>query len=964
MAAPVITDSLLRITSATTFAPYSIRQLGGTLEVTGGKVLAGSQLYMAGGSTTIDANGTIDLTGHVVFGSTGAINGTIAASNSNARAVSIGSGSLLVNGGVVNGGTGQAGGNGGAVYLGVDGGGTPATLTVQSSGANAGVVTNTYTHVGSDPTSFGVLTLNGNGTAGGATWTDEIDPGQAASLTTGYMLVGFDNQSTLFGTLTPPPFSGTAAVLVENGATLTEQSNAIVGQGVDSAGSVQVVNALWNIGTGPQGGFLTVGDPATSSGTLEVDGGGTVAVSHGGTFVVNGSTFTGSSINVGLSAASTGTITVQNGGLVTDAAGMNVGDAGQGLVRLLNGGSIQLTGTNGISVGTSASGVGTLLVSGVDPRGGGALRITFNANARGISAGVSGHGTVDVESGGTIQLTGTGGFGVGQSANAIGVVIVNGPSALPTLGATSSGVGIAQGSASTGTVTVENGGTISLNGTATNGGIGIGQASNAQGALDIESGGTLLMDSAGNINVGQSAGATGLLVVNGANALLNVGNASGGLTVGLSGSGTLDVKAGGHISYNGTKGISLGLNAGASGVAIISGGTLTVNGTPVASKPAGVPRVNAGGTLELAGAVLNAARTTVTDDMTPAGTYTVNNSVVDVTFADGSGVPRLDDIAGFAGTVTAFQHGDPFVISGGTLSGLAVTNTNTLTFADSGLGAGAGGIDHLRLAGERVRLHHRQRRHAAGGLLRGGDADRDRDRAGGGGRFARGRSRDHARWRPRDRGGHAAGVDGDVGRGRPDGHGGRTRRERGDLGVRRDIGRGRSDSRERRTGRADCVDWATERELRAASEAGSRVAGPGARGGARSRPAGAGFVSAPDHAFYVNGVLVPVKLPINGTSIAQVRRPAVTYYHVELQRHAVILAEGSPVESYLDSGDRANFNKDVEPVRLFPDFAARLAADTALVWETRGAAKLVMTGEALTAARRMVMDQRHPRWRA
>ena len=73
---------------------------------------------------------------------------------------------------------------------------------------------------------------------------------------------------------------------------------------------------------------------------------------------------------------------------------------------------------------------------------------------------------------------------------------------------------------------------------------------------------------------------------------------------------------------------------------VLGGGTLTVNGTPVASKPAGVPRVNAGGTLELAGAVLNAARTTVTDDTTPAGTYTVNDSVVDVTTARQSGCSR------------------------------------------------------------------------------------------------------------------------------------------------------------------------------------------------------------------------------------------------------------------------------------------------------------------------------------
>jgi hypothetical protein len=116
----------------------------------------------------------------------------------------------------------------------------------------------------------------------------------------------------------------------------------------------------------------------------------------------------------------------------------------------------------------------------------------------------------------------------------------------------------------------------------------------------------------------------------------------------------------------------------------------------------------------------------------------------------------------------------------------------------------------------------------------------------------------------------------------------------------------------------------------------------------------------PDHAVFVNDALVPVKLLINGTSIAQVRRDNVRYFHVELPRHAVILAEGLPVESYLDTGDRANFRDAANAIRLFPDFAA---PETALLWETLGAAPLVMTGPALETARRMVSerhDQRLP----
>jgi hypothetical protein len=43
-------------------------------------------------------------------------------------------------------------------------------------------------------------------------------------------------------------------------------------------------------------------------------------------------------------------------------------------------------------------------------------------------------------------------------------------------------------------------------------------------------------------------------------------------------------------------------------------------------------------------------------------------------------------------------------------------------------------------------------------------------------------------------------------------------------------------------------------------------------------------------------------------------------------------------------------------VRLFPDFAASLAPDAALAWETRGVAPLVVAGEKLTEIRREVMD--------
>ena len=116
----------------------------------------------------------------------------------------------------------------------------------------------------------------------------------------------------------------------------------------------------------------------------------------------------------------------------------------------------------------------------------------------------------------------------------------------------------------------------------------------------------------------------------------------------------------------------------------------------------------------------------------------------------------------------------------------------------------------------------------------------------------------------------------------------------------------------------------------------------------------------PDHAIFVRDVLVPVKMLINGTSIVQVERPTVTYFHVEVSHHAVILAEGLTVESYLDIGNRSNF-ADAGTIRLFPDFAALPTPDATMAWETRGAAPLVMAGAKLAVARQMVVDGSPPR---
>jgi hypothetical protein len=77
----------------------------------------------------------------------------------------------------------------------------------------------------------------------------------------------------------------------------------------------------------------------------------------------------------------------------------------------------------------------------------------------------------------------------------------------------------------------------------------------------------------------------------------------------------------------------------------------------------------------------------------------------------------------------------------------------------------------------------------------------------------------------------------------------------------------------------------------------------------------------PDHAVLFDGVLIPARRLVNGASIrrdAQCRE--VTYFHVELETHDILLAEALPAESYLDTGNRWTFENADTPLILHPDF--------------------------------------------
>jgi hypothetical protein len=102
----------------------------------------------------------------------------------------------------------------------------------------------------------------------------------------------------------------------------------------------------------------------------------------------------------------------------------------------------------------------------------------------------------------------------------------------------------------------------------------------------------------------------------------------------------------------------------------------------------------------------------------------------------------------------------------------------------------------------------------------------------------------------------------------------------------------------------------------------------------------------PEHAVFVDGVLIPIRTLVNGRSIRQEAVAFVHYFHVELPAHDVILAEGLPAESYLDTGSRGAFANG-GPERVVPaGYAQR-------VWEAQGCAPHITHGpiHARVAAR-------------
>jgi hypothetical protein len=107
------------------------------------------------------------------------------------------------------------------------------------------------------------------------------------------------------------------------------------------------------------------------------------------------------------------------------------------------------------------------------------------------------------------------------------------------------------------------------------------------------------------------------------------------------------------------------------------------------------------------------------------------------------------------------------------------------------------------------------------------------------------------------------------------------------------------------------------------------------------------LVLSPGHAVFVDGVLIPAHALINGATVVQEAVERVRYFHIELDAHDVLLAEGLPCESYLDDGNRTTFGNS-------PEFTALHGRLDPKSWE-HACAPMVAGGPQLAEVQRRLL---------
>lgn len=395
-----------------------------------------------------------------------------------------------------------------------------STLTLTNSTFNTGVA-----NIGESGGSTATTTLNG-----------------ASSMTSGDTNIGINN--TANGTL-----------LINGTSTYTSNNRLLIGNNTGATGTVIISNSgtlnkpggflsIGSNGTGTltvkdsgkvtSAGAFNVGDVGTSSGTLSVEGGGSV--------IVTGNVFVGKN-------GTTGALNMSGTSTMTSVQTNIAGDSGSHGTMDLTGSSV-FTSSDRLQVGPGAGSVGSVIIENsaklvvnsfvsVGYNGGGTMTIKNNGtftNNDDFSVNENGDipAIVTVQDSGTLSAEGT--LWVGRNAGRVGTLNISGTATVSTTGA--GGMVVTSGGGAVGTVNLD-GGKLAVRkvsdggGTSTfnfNGGVlqaGSGANAAFMGGLDnvnVKAGGALIDSNGNNIIV---------------NAALLDGGTGGGLT--KSGAGTLTI---------------------------------------------------------------------------------------------------------------------------------------------------------------------------------------------------------------------------------------------------------------------------------------------------------------------------------------------------------------------------------------------------------------------------------------
>ena len=315
-----------------------------------------------------------------------------------------------------------------------------------------------------------------------------------------------------------------------------------------------------------------IGGTAGTSGAVEVNGGGTWALSFNllvgslgtGTLeIAGGGTVNNDRGNIGAGTTGVGFVTVDGAGSAwTNSDFLFVGFDGQGTLDITGGGAV---GNTSAAIGRNTGSIGTVNVDGA-----GSTWISSGS----LEVGEAGNGTLNITGGGAVTANGV--IDIGYATGAIGLVTVDGENSSLTANDT-----LLVGGQGTGTLDISDGGVVENTfgglgsdaggaGTVTVDGPDATWTNSEQLFVGLAGDGTLRITDGGAVAntdgfVGYSAGGTGAVAVSGTGSTWT----GSSLVLGNEGTGTLTVADAGEVEVNG--------GAGTVTVASALGSTGTVN---------------------------------------------------------------------------------------------------------------------------------------------------------------------------------------------------------------------------------------------------------------------------------------------------------------------------------------------------------------------------------------------------